>query len=238
MTRILAYGSLVLVSALCDIQVHFVEETFYDVDFSCFEDVPSLVISVIWIMNYQLFSLFFRSLRDVNQFSGINWNDKTGFFQHLIRRYFDQCPDIYKTLKFSLFYHQLTLLNAQIFVFRFSKLYLNILSLSCKLNHPRLMFTSSPLFQDQLLSIFSQTIITKPIHKFHAISSASIDEPKLLRIILIDRSKLDHSFLLERFFSNLKSKLKTFMNYQMGALRIEGQHNWQLRLYMIIYQYT
>lgn len=129
-------------------------------------------------------------------------------------------------------------MDSQIFTLRFCKLYLNILTLSCKLDSPCLMLTTCSFFQDQLFSVLRQTIITKTIDKFHTIGIATIDEPKLFRIIFIDRSKLDHRFLFVRLFGDLKSKLKTLVYDQISALRIKGHHVWQLRLYMIKYQFT
>jgi hypothetical protein len=129
-------------------------------------------------------------------------------------------------------------MNSQIFTLRFCELYLNILTLSCKLNSPCLMLTSCSFFQNQLFSILRQTIITKTIHKFHTIGIATINEPKLFRVILVDRSKLNHRFLFVRLFGDLKSKLKTLVYDNVGALRIKGHHVWQLRLYMIKYQFT
>lgn len=129
-------------------------------------------------------------------------------------------------------------MDSQIFTLRFCKLYLNILTLSCKLDRPCLMLTTCSFFQDQLFSVLRQTIITKTIDKFHTIGIATIDEPKLFRIIFIDRSKLDHRFLFVRLFGDLKSKLKTLVYDQISALRIKGHHVWQLRLYMIKYQFT
>lgn len=57
----------VLESTSFYINIHLIEETFDNVDFTCPVNVPSLVISVIRLMNYQFFTLLLRCLGNINQ---------------------------------------------------------------------------------------------------------------------------------------------------------------------------
>jgi hypothetical protein len=103
MARVLYDRIFMLVSSRLDINIHLIEEAFDDIDLTCLVDVPSLIVPVIGLVYYQFFTLFFRSIRNVDQFLCVSGQDKASFFDHLIGGYLNQSPHINKALKFALF---------------------------------------------------------------------------------------------------------------------------------------
>lgn len=52
MARVLYDRIFMLEISGFDVNIHFIEETFDDIDFACFVDIPSLVVPVIRLIYY------------------------------------------------------------------------------------------------------------------------------------------------------------------------------------------
>lgn len=62
-----------------NVQIHFVVKTFDDVYFTCLQNIPSLIVSVIWFINDDFFSFLLGAFGNINQFFVICWNYEAGF---------------------------------------------------------------------------------------------------------------------------------------------------------------
>lgn len=101
---------------LAYVEIQLVEVTFYDIDLTGLEDIPSLIVPVIRVIDDKLFTLLVGRFRNVDKFLGVLRNDKAISIQDNIVIYWPQKPNIWTKRCFNFLQNYISLMQAKILI--------------------------------------------------------------------------------------------------------------------------